>query len=138
MAGADEISGIGEMEAGVMGSYAQMVIDNELAESIYRIKKGIASDPEVFEVIAGAMASTRNFLSQKHTLKWLHSKEVTITKLAERGSWDSWIDSGKTSILERAQAEAARILREHEVPPLDQAQEKELDQILCAADREIQ
>lgn len=138
MAGADEISGIGEMEAGVMGSYAQMVIDNELAESIYRIKKGIASDPEAVEVIAGAMASTRNFLSQKHTLKWLHSNEVTITRLAERGSWDSWIDSGKTSILERAQAEAARILREHEVPPLDQAQEKELDQILCAADREIQ
>jgi trimethylamine:corrinoid methyltransferase-like protein len=28
LAGADELSGIGEMEAGVMGSLAQMVLDN--------------------------------------------------------------------------------------------------------------
>ncbi len=31
LAGADELSGIGEMEAGVMGSYAQMVCDSEIA-----------------------------------------------------------------------------------------------------------
>ncbi len=41
LAGADELSGIGEMEAGVMGSYAQMVADNEFAGSIIRIRKGI-------------------------------------------------------------------------------------------------
>ena len=36
LAGADELSGIGEMEAGVMGSFAQMVLDNELAGSVHR------------------------------------------------------------------------------------------------------
>ncbi len=40
LAGADELSGIGEMEAGVMGSYAQMVADNEFAGSVLRIRKG--------------------------------------------------------------------------------------------------
>jgi trimethylamine--corrinoid protein Co-methyltransferase len=39
LAGADELSGIGEMEAGVMGSYAQMVIDNELAGSVLRLRR---------------------------------------------------------------------------------------------------
>ncbi|MCX6068937.1 MAG: trimethylamine methyltransferase family protein, partial [Chloroflexi bacterium] len=34
LVGADELSGIGEMEAGVSGSFAQMVADNEFASSV--------------------------------------------------------------------------------------------------------
>ncbi|MBI4732313.1 MAG: trimethylamine methyltransferase family protein [Chloroflexi bacterium] len=137
LAGADELSGIGEMEAGVMGSYAQMVADNEFAGSIYRVRKGIGPDPETVDVVAAAMASTRNFLSQKHTMKWLRGGEVSITKLAERGSWEGWTDSGRTGMVERAQAEAERILRAHQVPPLEAAQERELDALLSAAEREL-
>ena len=40
LAGADELSGIGEMQAGVAGSYAQMVIDDEIAGSIRRACRG--------------------------------------------------------------------------------------------------
>jgi trimethylamine:corrinoid methyltransferase-like protein len=89
------------------------------------------------DVIANAMSNTRNYLSQKHTIKWLRSNEVHITRLAERGSWDSWVNSGKESIMEKAQAEADRILGEHNVPPLEPAQEIELDRILSAAENEI-
>jgi trimethylamine--corrinoid protein Co-methyltransferase len=137
LAGADELSGIGEMEAGVMGSYAQMVADNEFAGSISRVRKGIIPDPETVNVIAAAMASTHNFVSQKHTMKWLRAGEVSITKLAERGSWESWVDGGRMGMVEDAQAEAERILREHTVPPLDPAQERELDCLLDAAGREL-
>jgi trimethylamine:corrinoid methyltransferase-like protein len=38
---------------------------------------------------------------------------------------------------ERAQAEAERILRDHQVPPLEQAQEKELDRLMLAAEQEL-
>ncbi|MEW6092474.1 MAG: trimethylamine methyltransferase family protein, partial [Chloroflexota bacterium] len=84
-----------------------------------------------------AMASTRNFLSQKHTMKWLRAGEVSVTKLAERGSWESWANSGQVGMVERAQVEAERILREHQVPPLEAAQERELDALLAAAEREL-
>jgi trimethylamine--corrinoid protein Co-methyltransferase len=137
LAGADELSGIGEMEAGVMGSYAQMVVDNEFANSIFRVRNGIKPDPDACEVIAAAMGSTRNYLSQKHTMRWLRSGEINLTKLAERGSWESWVDTGRAGMLERAQAEAERILREHIVPPLDFVQERELDRLLNAAEREL-
>ncbi len=50
LAGADELSGIGEMEAGVMGSFAQMVADNEFAGSISRLRKGIAADADALAV----------------------------------------------------------------------------------------
>ena len=73
------------------------------------------------EVSAAAMASTHNFLGQKHTMKYLKSGEVFLTKLAERGSWEGWETSGRMGLVERAQAEAERILREHQVPPLETA-----------------
>jgi len=139
LAGADELSGIGEMEAGVMGSYAQMVADNEFAGSIYRIRKGITADNDALavDVIAAAMSSTRNFLGQKHTMKYLRSGEVYLTKLAERGSWEAWENTGRVGFVERAQADAEKILREHHVPPLEAAQERELDELMSAAEKEL-
>ncbi len=139
LAGADELSGIGEMEAGVSGSYAQMVADNEFASSIRRARKGYAADPEALavEVIAAAMDGTRNFLGQKHTMKYLKSGEVNLTHLAERGSWETWEAGGRQGLAECAQAEAERILREHEVQPLETAQERELDALLESAEKEL-
>src|SRR5512135_1268799 len=54
LAGADELSGIGEMEAGISSSYAQMVLDNELVGSIQRIRRGLTADADALavEVIA--------------------------------------------------------------------------------------
>ncbi len=139
LAGADELSGIGEMEAGVMGSYAQMVVDNEFAGSIIRIRIGFPSDADAIaeDVISAVMASTHNFLGQKHTMKYLKSGEVFLTKLAERGSWDGWEAAGRVGMLERAQAQAEKILKEHQVPPLDATQEHELDALMAAAEREL-
>jgi trimethylamine--corrinoid protein Co-methyltransferase len=138
LAGADELSGIGEMEAGVMGSYAQMVLDNELAGSILRLRRGVEVTEETlaFENILKAMDGTRNFLGQKHTMKYLKS-ELALTKLAERNTWETWEKNERRSIAEYAVAESDRILREHQVPPLEPQQEKELDAIMAAAEKEM-
>ncbi len=139
LAGADELSGIGEMEAGVMGSFAQMVLDNELAKSIHRQRQGLSADAEhlAVEVIGNVMDSNRNYLASKHTLKHLRAGEMALTKLAERNSWDTWEDKmGRKQMADHATDEAERILREHTVPPLEPAQEAELNRILVAAERE--
>jgi len=139
LAGADELSGIGEMEAGVMGSFAQMVLDNELAKSVHRQRQGLSADVEhlAVEVIGNVMDSNRNYLASKHTLKHLRAGEMALTKLAERNSWDTWEEKlGRKQMADNATDEAERILREHVVPPLEPAQEAELDKILAAAERE--
>ncbi|MFM8322163.1 MAG: trimethylamine methyltransferase family protein [Chloroflexota bacterium] len=139
LAGADELSGIGEMEAGVMGSYAQIVADCEMAHSVRRIQHGFSADADALavEVIATAMAEEHNFLTQRHTSRYLRSGEVLLTKLAERGPWDSWEQKGRQGMAERAQAEAERILANHSVAPLEAAQERALDEILAAAAEEL-
>jgi trimethylamine---corrinoid protein Co-methyltransferase len=137
LAGADEISGIGEMEAGVMGSFEQMVLDNELAGSVMRLRRGLSADAEhlAVDIILDVMNGTRNFLGQKHTMKHLRAGELALTKFAERNSWDTWDEKlERKQMADYAVEEAKRILREHEVPPLSPEQEKELDRILGAAE----
>jgi trimethylamine--corrinoid protein Co-methyltransferase len=139
LAGADELSGIGEMEAGVMGSYAQMVLDNELALSVLRLRRGFPADKEALavDILGTIMDGSRNFLGQKHTMKYLKAGEVQLTKFAERGSWENWERNGMQTMADRAIDEAEKILREHEVPPLEPQQEKELDEIMAAAEKEL-
>jgi trimethylamine--corrinoid protein Co-methyltransferase len=140
LAGADELSGIGEMEAGVMGSYAQMVLDNELIGSILRLRKGLSADAEhlAVDIIRDAMNGTRNFLGQKHTVKHLRAGELSLTKLAERNSWETWDEKlERKQMADHAIDEAERILKEHVVPPLEPQQEKELDRIMAAAEAEM-
>jgi trimethylamine---corrinoid protein Co-methyltransferase len=136
LAGADELSGIGEMEAGVMGSFAQMVLDHELAGSVLRLRSGLSADAEhlAVDIIGNVMDGTRNFLGQKHTMKYLRAGEMALTKLAERNSWDTWDEKlARKQMADHALEEAERILREHTVPPLEPQQEKELDKIMAAA-----
>jgi trimethylamine--corrinoid protein Co-methyltransferase len=139
LAGADELSGIGEMEAGVMGSFAQIVCDNEIAGSVRRIRKGfnVNDDSLAVEIIATAMRGTHNYLGQKHTMRYLRSGEVLLTTLAERGSWENWEAHGRTGMAERAQAEAIYLIQNHHVPPISDDQERELDEILSEAGQKL-
>lgn len=139
LAGADELSGVGEMEAGVMGSYAQMVCDDEIAASVHRLRRGFAVDEDALDVqvIAEVMDGSGNFLDQQHTVRYLRAGEIFLTRLAERRPWEEWDQMGKEGMAERAHAEAKRLLDTHKVPPLTEDQERELDEIMEEATREL-
>jgi trimethylamine--corrinoid protein Co-methyltransferase len=139
LAGADELSGIGEMSAGVTSSFVQMVIDDEIAASVRRLGRAFTVDADALavEVIANIMDGGHNFISEAHTVKYLRAGELLVAKLAERRGWDEWEKSGKTGMVERAQSKATQLLAEHQVEPLSQAQESELDAIMRAAQAEL-
>ncbi|MGC9334750.1 MAG: trimethylamine methyltransferase family protein [Anaerolineae bacterium] len=144
LAGADELSGIGEMAAGVLGSYAQMVCDDEIAASVRRLRRGLTADDEALavEVIGRVMAGARegrggNFLDQRHTVRYLRAGEVLSTRLADRRAWGEWDRGGRQTMADRAVVEAERLLAEHEVPPLEEDQEHELEEIMREAEREL-
>jgi trimethylamine--corrinoid protein Co-methyltransferase len=122
-----------------MGSFAQIVCDNEIAASVRRVIKGfeVTDESLAVDVISSAMKSSHNFLGQKHTMRYLRGGEVLLTTLAERGSWETWDANSRSGMAERAQSEAERILLEHVVPPLSPDQERELDEILSEADLKL-
>jgi len=135
LVGADELSGVGEMAGGTYSCNAQMLIDNEIYGMIRRVCRGFSVDEDslAVSVIAHAMATTRNYLAEPHTRKYLRRGEVWQGRLGipEIG-WEMWHAAGKPSALERAARQAEDILQKHRVPPLETEQERELAQILRA------
>lgn len=139
LAGADELSGIGEMDSGVMGSYAQMVCDNQIAASIGRAKRGflVNEDSLAVDVINQVMNESRTFIAERHTVNYLRSGEILFSKLSERRSFSEWDQTGRKEFADNAQVEAEQLLNKHEVPPLDEKQEQELDKIMHAAKQSL-
>jgi trimethylamine--corrinoid protein Co-methyltransferase len=139
LAGADELSGIGEMSAGVMGSYAQMICDNDIASSINRVNQGFSADDEALAVsiIQDAMDGPRNFMTQQHTVKYLRAGEILYNTLGVRQTFEEWDRFGRVSFSDSALDRAEQILRNHEVVKLSNDQEDELNKILKAAEKEL-
>jgi trimethylamine--corrinoid protein Co-methyltransferase len=135
LAGADEISGVGEMEGGVTSSLAQMVIDDEILSSIGRIRQGFEVDEEALAVgvIAEVMNSSRNFLAEMHTVRYLRRGEVLQPRLAGRDNWAEWEAAGRRGLVERAEQKALELLADHEIPPLSEEQQAELREMIQAA-----
>jgi trimethylamine--corrinoid protein Co-methyltransferase len=136
LAGADELSGVGEMAGGILSSDVQMVIDNEIMGMVQRVRRGFTVDEDTLalEVIAQVMDSTRNFLAELHTVKYLRGGEVWQGRLAvQEIGWEIWRDAGRPNVIERAQHEVERILSTHEVPPLPEDQSSAIDEIVQAA-----
>lgn len=139
LAGADELSGIGEMNAGIMSSLTQIVVDNEIVSSIKRIMRGfeVNQNSLALEVISSVMNGSGNFLTEKHTLNYMRAGEIYYTKLGERRTFAEWNRTGRKGMVERAHEEVERIIAQHEVTPLSNDQERELDKILLSAEKQL-
>jgi trimethylamine--corrinoid protein Co-methyltransferase len=97
----------------------------------------VDEDALAVDIVAAAMSGSRSFLEQKHTRRYLRAGELLYLPLAERRSWDAWEQDGRAGMAGRAQAEAERILAQHEVAPLSTEQERQLDAIMQEAQREL-
>jgi trimethylamine--corrinoid protein Co-methyltransferase len=139
LAGADEISGVGEVWGGVVSSLAQMVADDEILDSVKRMLRGFEVDRETLavEVVAKVMDGARNFMGQRHTAQYMRRGEVMQTRLAGRGGWADWEASGRRGLMERASERAAELLASHEVPPLTQEQQVEMEKVIHRAEQAI-
>ena len=120
LAGANEISGIGEMEGGLSSSIAQIIIDDEILSSILRLKDGFSVDPDhmAIDVIEQVMSSSHNYLAEKHTIKTLRNGEVLNPNLAVRDSWSQWEENGFKDIVKEAEESGNLIINHHEINPL--------------------
>jgi len=138
LAGADEISGVGEVWGGVVSSLAQMVIDDEILDYVKRARQGFVTDADslAVEIISKAMDGARNFMGQKHTVKFMRRGEVLQTRLAKREGWAEWESSGRRGVVERATERAEELLTGHSVPPISEKQHAALQELIQSMERE--
>ncbi|MBN1316078.1 MAG: trimethylamine methyltransferase family protein [Anaerolineales bacterium] len=135
IAGADEISGVGEMDGGVMSSLAQMVIDDEIMSSLRHIRRGIGvnRDSLALEVIKAVTMDSGNFLAEMHTVRYLRGGELHRARLALRDGWNAWQAAGSPDIVRKATDRARQLLSENRVPPLSHEQETAMLAVIGAA-----
>jgi trimethylamine--corrinoid protein Co-methyltransferase len=134
LAGADEISGVGEMAGGIFSCNAQMVVDNEILGMVQRLRDGFAVDEDTLalDLIDQVMEDRAEFSGSAHTIRHLRRGEVWHGKLGKiPASFDSWRASGGEMIVDHAQRRADELLETHEVPPLAEDVSSALNNMLA-------
>lgn len=137
LAGCSMISNGGGLEAERLWSPVQAVIDNELNGMVGRVLNGIQVTDETLaiEVIEEVGPLPGDFLKTHHTRR-LWKDEQFIPGLSDRQSYESWIRHGSKDVVARARELAKGLIETHEVPPLPEEQDRELDRIIMAAEKE--
>jgi len=137
-AGADIITGYGEMESDQLLVLEQIVVDNELAHTCERLSRGVDSSPakDLYADIA-QVGPGGNYLKSKSTRLAARSEEFFYPALADRHTFESWNELGRPGMYSKARENVAAILAGPLVDPLPESVERELDEILAAADQEL-
>ena len=118
-AGHNYITCAGTYESSLSETLELLVIDDELAGIIKRGLEGITVNKDTIasEEIKKAMASKKNYLGTKHSVKNTR-KEIYIPKLVDRNRRGSWLKEGAKDIMIRAREKVDEILQSQQGPGL--------------------
>jgi trimethylamine--corrinoid protein Co-methyltransferase len=137
MAGANLIYGAGMLDSGMIFSYAQLVIDNDIFKMIRKVMQGMHVNDENLAVdIIKSVGSGGDFLMQDHTMKYMRTLP-SVPNLIERGNRENWLASGAKGLAERAAERAAEILANHKPVPLSDDAKSGLRAIVEESDAEV-
>jgi trimethylamine--corrinoid protein Co-methyltransferase len=134
LAGGNIIHDLGYLESGLTFSFTQLAIGDEIVSWIKGFGKELEVSDETLglEVIA-EVGPDRQYLNTKHTRQ--HYRERWYPKLFERSTYESWMEEGGQSLVERAAARVESILAEHRVEPLSSKTQEKLQKIVSRAKR---
>lgn len=132
------IYGMGMLELGVTFSYAQLIVDNEIAKMCKRVVNGIdvTDDTMAVDLIRKVGGGTgKHYLTESHTLDYMKSEQsrVSVFDRRMRQNWE--LEVGGKDCAERAAEKAREILREYKPEPLDDDVKAQLRKIVESAEK---
>lgn len=96
--------------------FAKAVIDDEVAQMMKRMKRGINfSDDELGLSLIKEIGPGGSFITAKHTIGRMKT-EAVMTKLADRDARTIWVKKGSTDIHTRAMKKAKDIMASNPAP----------------------
>ena len=135
LAGAGTIFGAGILDTGVAFDPAALVMDNEWADMIMQVSRGIVVNDETLMVDEiHKIGPHGDFLSLDSTLK--HMREQSQPVLMERRDREAWLADGGTDLYTRCVVKAREILETHEPPQIDADVQAEMRAFVKACDAE--
>ncbi len=136
LTGSNVIYGMGMLEMGMMMSYEQLLIDQEIVRMIRRILQGIPVNKETIALdVIKKVGPSGNYLGESHTRKYMRT-DSSQAKLIDRKMRDGWEKDGSKDMAERAREEAIKILETHKPIPLTDDVAKRIRAIIEEAESE--
>ncbi len=135
MAGADFVDLFyGSFEGFNATCLEQIVIDHDIAASVFRFRDGITMDPEHLGLdLLQNVGPGGNFLQNRaaltHTRRWMMTEHY-FPVVADRRSRFAWEKAGSPSMLDRAHQRARKLLEEHHGLPMDPTMASGMDAVL--------
>jgi len=109
LSGGNMIHDLGYLEYGLTGSLELLVICDEIVSWIKASMKGVEISEETLALdLIHQHGLSGDFLGTDHTLR--HVREEWEPRLVDRQSYDRWVESGATSMRDRARAKIDEIL----------------------------
>jgi trimethylamine--corrinoid protein Co-methyltransferase len=128
--GADLMLNPGMFSSGLIVSYEQLVIDNEILGYVDRVVRGmrVASDTLVLDLVR-KVGHGGQFLKEAHTLKEFKN-EYWIPDISSRAAFGRWTHKGGQDIVKSARQRARKLLSEHHPAELSPATKEALRKII--------
>lgn len=122
------------LEMGMTFSFAQAVIDNEIAAMIKRVVSGISVTDELLAVdVIKKVGIGGHFLNQRHTLNHLE-KEQARPRIMDRRPRGAWEKAGAKDMYQAANQKARELLETHRPTTLPDGVAAELKRIIKNAE----
>jgi len=135
LAGADMFNMGGLLDALMAFDFAKAVIDDEIAQMLKRVKRGMEFSEEnlALDVIADA-GPGGDFLTHPHTMKFMRTGAL-LPKIANRETYDDWQQNGEIDTHTRAMQQAREILERENTaifsPEIEQKIRAEFDNLVA-------
>ncbi len=120
---------------GMLFSFGQLVIDNEIAAMVKRVVCGISCDRELMGTeLIKEVGIGGHFLNQRHTMNHLRQEQVQ-TNLFDRRIRGAWEKRGGKSLDKVANEQAKKILESHKPMPLQDGLKDEFKKIIASFEK---
>jgi trimethylamine--corrinoid protein Co-methyltransferase len=138
MLGVDLVQGPGALETSNMMTLEQIVVDDEIACLCKRLKDGVdMSDARNYFEDIKDVKPGGHFLAQPNTIEACRSSEFFMPQLADRNTFEQWVELGRPDIYDKAREKVEEILASPQKnPPPDDVIGK-LEDIMRRADEEL-
>lgn len=139
MAGASILGAMGAGDNVLHTSVELIVLDDELVAWVDKLMRGMRVDDESLAVTAihEAVMGDGSFLALRHTRDFLRGGEIWTPALSDRLNYEVWDQEGRPTIQQRARAKALELLANHEVEPLPEDVDREIDAVIDDARAEL-
>ncbi len=136
LAGANIIYGLGMLEMGVTFSAAQLMMDSDMAEMMLYAVNGIAVNDGTLSVdVTKEVGYKKDFLTNRNTFNNRHIQSQP--KLIDRQMRNRWEDAGSTTMLQRAEVLAKKLIAEYRPEPLAEEARLKIRALVNGREKEL-